>query len=321
MNLKTVKPKIEKIIKEKYKELNVTEIKKIKISNLGCGENNLNFLVDVDNKKFVFRIGMKEHIEKNMKREFNTIKLLPENLGPKAIYFDDSKKLFPKVYSILSYVEGKHLTKLSKKHLSLHAKTLASLHKIKSNYFGNIYAHKKTFDFLKRVKKEIHEFKEVLDDEIAKNVYPKMLKYAESKNHLFTSMKQFHLIHSDPCLTNILVNKNQIYYIDWEWAKFGDPAKDVVLIYDKFHALLPWKVKLNEEKINFYLKEYIKYAKPDKDFLKRIEVWYNYGLFFEYIYFIWKIRHFDKEGEIGLSKKEYVKLTYLMGEELKKIWL
>ena len=314
--LKKLEPKIKEIVYSKLKKEG-----KIKLSKLGAGENNLNFLIEVGKEKFVFRIGMKEWIEKNMKRDFDTIKILPEGIGAKAIYFDDSRKIIPHTYSILTYIEGKHLSKLSKKHLSLHAKTLAELHKNKSKYFGNIYSKKKKFDFLKKFNEELNDFKKTVEtDEIAKKIYPLFFEYVRRKNHLFLSLKEFSLIHNDPCLTNIIFNKGKIYYIDWEWGKFGDPASDLVLLYDKYQALPPWKIKLNKEKINFYINEYLKHRK-DKGIEERMEVWYNWQLFFEYVYCVWKLRNFNKDVNIGLSKKGYEKLFYLMGKELRKIWL
>lgn len=314
--LKDLKPKIREIVRTKLKLEGP-----LKMTKLGTGENNINFLVEVANKKLVFRIGMKEWIQKNMRREFNTIKILPEGVGPEAIYYDDSKKIIPYIYSVLSYVEGNHLKKWSKKHLSMHARNLAKLHKIKSSNYGNIYSRKKKLNIVNKVKKDFGDFKETLvDDELSKEIYPKFLKYVKERNNLFLSMKKFSFIHNDPCLTNIVFDGKEIKYIDWEWSKFSDPALDVVMLFDKKNVLPPWKIKLNGERLDFYLDEYFKYAPKDKNFLERMEVWYNYQLLFEYIYMKWKIKHFVKE-KVGLSKKEYIRLTSVMGEELRQIWL
>ena len=84
------KKKVEKITKLNKKIFGTT--REISILKLGGGENNINFLVSINKKKYVFRIGVRKEYQKNMEREFDALSKIPTGFGPIPIFFDDSKK-------------------------------------------------------------------------------------------------------------------------------------------------------------------------------------------------------------------------------------
>ena len=61
--------KIKKVIESVYRKLGFLELESLNISHLGVGENNLNYLVTINQtNKFNFRIVMRKSFEKNMKK-------------------------------------------------------------------------------------------------------------------------------------------------------------------------------------------------------------------------------------------------------------
>lgn len=56
------------------------------------------------------------------------------------------------------------------------------------------------------------------------------------------------LIHSDACLTNVVVDGTQPRLIDWEWAGPGDPARDLAYSGGRVHAD-PWYADLDDARV------------------------------------------------------------------------
>jgi thiamine kinase-like enzyme len=306
------KNQIKKIIQLKKDIFGIEEIKSIKISRLGAGENNLSLLATINNRiKLVFRIGLRKKFEKIMKHEFETLKTLPKNFAPKPLYFDNSKKIIPRVYSVLSYIEGKHIKRWTRKHLKLHAKKLAELHKKKFPY------DKKTFDVYKIFLKEIKDSSgDTLKDKDIKLLLPKISQYIKENNHYFTSLKRFPFIHGDPYVDNILFSKRDVHYIDWEWAKIGDNAEDVSRFFDEDCSYLPWVIKLSGSKLKFFLNTYLKHH-DDKTLRTRIKIWSLYYEFMDLLYFKWKLKNWKKEKS-DLTKDCYEKAVKTLTKILKK---
>ncbi|MBW2997776.1 aminoglycoside phosphotransferase family protein [Candidatus Woesearchaeota archaeon] len=298
------------------------EIRTIKVSKLGVGENNLSMLAVVNGKnKLVFRIALRRYIEKNMKKEFEYLKIIPKDFGPTPLFFDRSKKILPRVYSVLIFIEGKHINRWSDRHLRMHAKKLAELHRKRYPFCGTIYKKSKRFDLYKAISKEFKEYMKdcpvLLNDPDIKLLVPKLKRYIKENNHLFTSLKRFSMLHSDPCLTNILFTKQGIRYIDWEWLSFGDNARDVTMLFDPYSAQPPWKIRLTGKRLNIYLNTYLKYMK-DKTLKQRIDVWIAYLQCTDMLFFKWKLKVYAKEQSKDLSKKQYKKCLNMLLKSAKK---
>ena len=316
------KKEIKKVIEKRKKQIGIDSINSIKISRIGTGESNLNFLVKVNNEKLLFRIALRKKVEKNMKKEFESLKKIPADFGPKPIYFDNSKKIIPKVYSILEYIEGKKIKRWNNKNIKLHFQKLAQLHKKKYSYWGRHFKQsKKPFNLYDCLIEDIKDFtedsREALKDEDLKFLIPKMKEYIKSNDHLFTKMKKFSLCHRDPCLTNILLTKKGIRYIDWEYAAYWDNAYDLAMFFDPDYETKPWRLKLKKKKVDYLLNIYLRIIK-DKTLKKRLKVWHTYLKFDDVLFFKWKVRTFDKKTS-DLPKRLYVYYGKKSSKVLRKI--
>jgi Ser/Thr protein kinase RdoA (MazF antagonist) len=279
------------ISKDKIQEIvlknNLGKITKIK--ELGRGENNFNYLIIVNQNKYVLRIGIKKSLEKYFKREYQWIKKLPNTIeAPKTVLKDFSKKIIHYNYFILTYIEGKSVKKWSKRHLKLFAEALAKLHKHTYPYALNYDEEKSKKlnlykEFIKSVEKEWN--KSLLNQKNIKLIYPKIKKLVKDNNHLFTSLKKFSMVHADTYLDNILFDKDKVKLIDWEWSNIGDAAEDVGKVYFEKCSILPWMIKLNEEQLNYYLNCYMKKRKVEKGFIDRVKIYNIIHLFSDLLYF------------------------------------
>ena len=92
-------------------------------------------------------------------------------------------------------------------------------------------------------------------DEWAPLIDP-MMAYAERLAPEFIAVQEFSLIHGDPVLTNILVNGEEPHLVDWEWARIGDPARDLGFLGGAVHAQ-PWYAPLDDREITDFLQEYV----------------------------------------------------------------
>ncbi|PLW80732.1 hypothetical protein C0585_01140 [Candidatus Woesearchaeota archaeon] len=302
---------IKKLIEINKKKLGIKEdIKTISISKLGVGENNYNFLAIINNKlRLVFRIPYQKNSEKNIKFEHEELKKIPKGLGPKPIFFDDSKKIIPKLYSVQSFVEGKHLKRLNKKRLTQIAKKLALLHKDKKDYC-KIYGEKRNF-------LDIHEYliREINNYSKHKSLFNKEIniilenenEYFKSKKEIFLKMKNFPRVHVDPCLTNLLFTKDDVNFIDWEWATYRDNAEDLAVLIDTKFSQPPWKIRLNGKRLDFFISEYQKYN-SDENLKERVLIWVKLNRVRDLLFFKWKLSNYDKE--INSLPREIYKKGY-----------
>jgi len=281
----------------------------ISIKNLGMGENNLNYLVINDGNKYVFRISTKKHHEKNACKEFKFLKFLPKDVAPRPIFMDISKKYIPYYYSILSYVEGKSVLKWNKDKLKSHALTMAKLHSKTFNYWQTTGKKRKKFSLYQKMTKDMKSYKEVLNNTKLKPLIDSFKKYIEYNDYYFLKLKKFHFIHGDLCADNILFNGKNIRYIDWEWCGIRDNAEDIARVYLKNQSIAPWYINLKEEEIEYLLKQYIKNSKYIDNTLKqRVEIWNNYVLFTDMLYFFWKINNYNSSLS-KLPKKKYIEAS------------
>jgi len=82
--------------------INVTSLKR-----LGMGKSNLNYLVNANSKKFVFRMNMDSKIKNKSRKEFKALRTIEKyHIGPRAILLDDSRKIFDSDFLIIGYTEG-----------------------------------------------------------------------------------------------------------------------------------------------------------------------------------------------------------------------
>src|SRR3989338_3688210 len=89
-----------------------TPVRVKSIHNLGMGECHLNYLVKIDNKKFIVRININENDPDKSRREYLALKAVDHlNIAPKVFYLHMATKKFNENFIVLEYIEGKTFRK------------------------------------------------------------------------------------------------------------------------------------------------------------------------------------------------------------------
>tara|TARA_B100002019_G_C21257919_1_gene595004 strand:- start:1328 stop:2326 length:999 start_codon:yes stop_codon:yes gene_type:complete len=233
--------------------LNKNNINIIICQNLNKGINSYSYLlIDNKNNKYFLKIFLRNQINKHdrFKSElsFSNFLLINKfNNTPEILFHNKSQS-----WIVYKWIEGKRISRISKNHVEKLLQFLLSINnpKLKNCYLPlaseacfSLIEHKNliykridnTLSFLNQINLENK-------DEIIKNIRDRCTtinNYFPNKNNdkegFFTSALKNHqrlITPSDVGFHNILVNKNQMYFLDFEYAGIDDPFKlisDLVL--------------------------------------------------------------------------------------------
>lgn len=236
----------ERIIKlTTSKVFNVEEGEVKILERLKLGMSNLVYLIQVNNKKYTFRIPgenstvfVDRHVEKN-----GLTLVEPYGLCGKTIYFNDETG-----YKISEYIDGRVLYQNVKDDdYSKVANILHILHNIPMDYI-NSYDPFETLDYYEslnsaKFEKDYHLIKE------------KLLEYKD-----FLNKQKKVLCHNDAQPSNFVYG-DAMYLLDYEFVGANDPLYDVACFGNNDIAD---GVKL----LDFYLNR-----KPNKDEKNRYYLW------------------------------------------------
>ncbi len=248
---------------------------KTKITELPPGNWNFNYLVEMNNEKYVYKIycrNTKCFFINSGKTEFELLKLLEKhNIAPKPIKFDGSKNKLKYDYLIYHYIEGKQLS-LSNENIKKAAELLARLHSVD---ISNITFLKKSDDtissLIKKIKNSLKAYKQKNADkkeiEFFENIFNKIKKSLKNKNLEYENA----LTHTDLVPSNFIKNKKGIFLIDWQTPKISDPAFDVWAFISEVYNKWDWQGSLNDKQKKLFLKTYLKLRK-DKTLIERIKI-------------------------------------------------
>jgi aminoglycoside phosphotransferase (APT) family kinase protein len=111
---------------------------------------------------------------------------------------------------------------------------------------------------------------------------PAIRRFVADHSRLFADLRTFTIVHGDLHPLNILFYDDHLYYIDWQWARVGDPAHDV--------AMIGWStanspgMELTGRRLDAFLDTYLMHD-VDPTLRQRRDVWMVYSMFFDYLYF------------------------------------
>lgn len=224
---------------------------------------NINYHLKTSKKSYVLR-EFKSDSTVNISRDFEfkiQSKAFKKGIAARPVYFDTNKE-----FMIYEFQDGNHKEKLEKSELKDLVKTLKKLHNIKANTkVMNLKQQLKFYSHLnsKEAKKSLA---------ICKGELKNLEKYK----------KNIVLCHHDLNPKNILFSKNDIRFIDWEYAGLNDAFFDLATICFEF--------KLVKKEQKYLLKKYLEnYTKKD---MSKLESYIK-------IY-----KHICKLWFISLSKEE-----------------
>jgi len=236
--MKITKKQVEQICKKLDEDL-------VKFSFLASGNHNDNYAIETTENKYVLRIENNPQF-KNLKKEYNLLKSLKSNLGPKVYFFDKSHKIIPTDYFVEEFIDGKYPKKLNDKFIILMAKWLKKLHQQKKPC--------KEHSMLKAIKpyfKNVNNHKNAIPSETANKIYSifkRVTTFCKKNDGIFADRKEACLLHSDLSRENIIYDGKKIRLLDWEFSRYNFPEWDLVYFIQS--------LKLNSKQKELFLKTY-----------------------------------------------------------------
>lgn len=221
--------------------------KKFKIKKFKCGRNNQVWQILTNKNKFIIKIypDLKKDKKARLLKEFSFLKILEKSkldIVPKLIDIDKKKNL-----AMHTFLPGKKIKKINLNHINQCANFM-----IKINSFNNIkkfknfsyaadsclsiqdhllcvekrikqfkrlnpktYLEKKVYLFLKE--KIIPEWKKVLN-----KIY---LRFSNTEIRKRFKKQQLIVSPSDFGFHNVIENNKKLFFVDFEYAGWDDPAK------------------------------------------------------------------------------------------------
>lgn len=286
----------------------------IKFSFLAKGSHNSNYILETTTNRYILRIEDNQQF-KNLKKEYNFLKSVNSELGPKVFFFDNSYKIIPNDYLIEEFIDGKHpseknipndfVIQMAKWFQRLHKNTIKMpkpyllLTEIKP-YYRNYLKYKKSITD--------NKLKQKLEDYISK-----ALKLLKKNNKIYVSRKRLSLLHNDTSSGNIFYKPSHIRLIDWEFVDYGLPERELVYFLDSYH--------LTDKQQKLFLKSY-GYSNTQKSKTNLI-VTYIILLFSSIGYSLWQLDLLSKNKSSEKDKNERMKRLKrdikLLKEKISKI--
>lgn len=279
-DLDTYRPRILNILRMQRNTLPWSgSLDTVEITMLGIGESNLMLLLALTGQPpLTMRIAYREDIgDKYLPQEFRLLQQLPEGLGPQPFVLDMSRRDLPYPFAILSFIPGSTPANWTEEILRAHAANIARMHQRKSATWTTREGQQSSapFDFYQMFQENIARWRElspwIFEDELIIRLLPQLNAYFHERNHLFTSLTRFSLIHGDLCAPNILVHEGDVRYIDWEYARYGDGALDIAQLAWNIENP-PWQIKLTGQPLAMFFQTYLA-QHPDPTLIERYEAW------------------------------------------------
>ncbi|MFA4960077.1 MAG: phosphotransferase [Candidatus Pacearchaeota archaeon] len=243
----------------------------IKIKLLGEGTSTLNFLVEINKNKFVFRFNVNNSRLDHFKKEYKFFNLFKKNkFIPQLIYKDLSlENIFKRPFMILLYIKG---ISLAKTHYKISSKLIKNLAKEVSN----IHLLNKNPLFLKEecVKDRIENRLIFLKKSLPVESINCLRKICSLLPVIPISIKKKLIIHNNIWEGNIIYYKGGLRIIDYETACFGEPAQEIAHIFVDFKT----GYLFSKEEQNIFIKEYLKYV-SDKTLLEKVNFFMKFEAF------------------------------------------
>jgi len=221
-------------------------------SELGRGAFNISYLLVTNKGKFVLRVGNSPYT-KNLLKEFNILKDLNGQFGPKVFLLDDSLKIIPQIYLIEEFIEGVHpevvfpeelILAMGEWYSRLHEHTLSTL----PDYMNKLtqYSLIRAYEWTTIA---FYENQKILDEKFRNrlnSIYEQAFGIIKKTDKLFSSRKELSLNQGDPTRSNIFYTNGKVRLVDWEFAKYELREWDL--------AFFLWSRDLTREQKNLFLK-------------------------------------------------------------------
>ncbi|WP_338471725.1 phosphotransferase [Niallia sp. XMNu-256] len=255
-----------------------------RVSFLAQGEYNINFVLDSNLNKYVFRVntGSQMENENQVRYEYDSIKYLePSGVTPKVFFLDDSLAFFQYGILIMEFLEGKPLH--YEKDLTKAAAIFSNIHSL--NVKKNS-THFKVEDYIfsdrikegERLLASIWESPHVSKE--IKSFFDQFLDWTKvnrSKEQYFID-DPWHVINNTEVNShNFIIGEDTSFLIDWEKPVISDPAQDLTQFMAPTTTLWKTNYLLSKEEKELFFSTYIEGLNgQDKNIRERVQLYTPY---------------------------------------------
>lgn len=276
--------KIKEYIKDKevYNHINLN--RDFSVSFLAQGEYNINFKLEDEKRKYVFRVNTGSQIqsENQIKYEYDALKALEvSKVTPKVRYLDDSMSYIKNGILIMDFLEGRPLDYA--KDMEKAAGIFSRIHSLNLEEVDTrsfIVEENIMQDRINEGTRLLKPFFEAagIDKEL-KNFFHDFLNWCEKNKHsqrYFTENK-LHVINNTEVNSHNFIIGEKSYLIDWEKPVISDPSQDITQFLAPTTTLWKANYLLNEDEIDMFFKKYVEIA-GDKfiDIRERVNLYNPY---------------------------------------------
>jgi thiamine kinase-like enzyme len=287
--------------------------KNLQCTRLAQGLHHLNFkLVISDGTKTcqaVLRLPATAENHRALIHEVWYLEKLKGDLAPNILFHAETSSLNMPIL-ITEFVSGVHIafSELTDSQVTMLAKKLAKVHSIKGSSYSPggavLPVTDGTYrDYAKLTVREgidkpyARARKTISHDSKTVQQARSLLEQKLVANDEPWNQNEFSLCHGDIGVYNVLWTDHNLYLIDWDDARFGDPADDIAYIFAINKVSTHWQ--------DVFLNTYIHAAKA-KDIRSRIETYLLKNYLFDVVWAIGKLLE-EKEDRslIKLAQGEY----------------
>ena len=259
-------------------------------SELGGGEINDTFLLKCDTENVILRVARYSD-QTSLKTEAETLRLLDLQEVPKLLFFDETQRIKDKLWIVESYLEGRHIARLTLPLFESLGATLARVHnstikKAEVDVWSNFLKRRKQYGdeaaLLNHPDKRLRELVRRARDYV---------KAFQDKQHSLPCS----IIHGDATPTNILANDDTVSLIDWEFSHYNDPMAEFATIYydDMDYNDGKWRIHISPEEREALFTGYrAGGGLIDED---RIQLWMNVDKLGASLYLYWRLHGSGRE--------------------------
>ena len=211
--------------------LGLSRIDRVDILSMNAGSYNHNFVVCINQKRFVFRVNLEQQsgLPNQIEYEFKTLAYLQDHqLAPRVYHLDDSRSFFDFDILIEAFLEGPHL-ELAEPQIGEAAALLARLHCLALPSHELIQWHDPLPDTFRFVQNDVRQYErcpsanpELLH--LARQLLDRIEPAVAAHRHLFHSLS---LNHTDLACDNFIRTPDGLRLIDWEKPRLDDNSYDI----------------------------------------------------------------------------------------------
>ncbi len=230
-----------------------------RVSLIGTGESYAAWRVRVPGaESLVIRIARRAAggMARPMADEFAAMGLVPPGLGPRPVLLEESSGPFGAPFMVTGYVPGRTVGPAgwTDELLTAHARQMAVLH-AEPHPIGNP-PPSLTAKLAESLETWRRFHPRVFDDPEVTRLTGLVERHAAAAGPVFARLDRLALVHGDLAVPNIVVDRGTPRYVDWEWGRIGDPARDLAHLGGSI-AAAPWHLDLPAERIELLLRAYV----------------------------------------------------------------